>query len=300
MEETQCHIGDPTMKTVYYIPHYVAISAGVIAQGADITNNLEWAIEASGKLVDSTNLVILSVGIGTIATAGALGAVLKSNRSVMGRLAWFAPLLLVWSVCALFSLAISADRLASQRDAKLAKAGLTAGAIQISEELLARATEKADEYCIPAAKVKPRSRDFFAAECDRWRKKIDHETDMIRRMRSEPPATGDSLGPRVQRVVEILTGYQIDPKDVGVIVPLLAPLGLLLLGSILTGWGVAGERIAPEFSFEATGKNAEEAKAQRYIQGYQEANGAKPTRREIQEALGVGQQKASRYLVQYA
>lgn len=288
------------MKTVYYIPHYVAISAGVIAQGADITNNLEWAIEASGKLVDSTNLVILSVGIGTLATAGALGAVLKSNRNILGRTAWFAPLLLVWVVCAAFSLAISADRLASQRDAKLEKASLTAGAIRISEELLARATEKADQYCIPEATIKPRSRDFFRSECERWRGEVEKEKGLIRRMRSEPPATGDSLGPRVQRVVEILTGHQIDPKDVGVIVPLLAPLGLLLLGSILTGWGVAGERIAPEFDFAATGKNAEEAKAQRYIEGYKDANGTKPTRKEIQDALGVGQAKASRYLVQYA
>lgn len=288
------------MKTQYTVAHFAAIAAGVFATGADIANNLEWAIETSGQLVDTTNLIILAVGIGALATAAALGGVLKSARHVASKAVWFVALFSVWLVCSSFSMAISTDRLASQRDAKQSAAGLHAGAMEISAKLLDRAQTKADTYCIPLANVRPRSRDHYTTQCAKWTEEAAREAQILRGMGSNPAGPADSLGPRVQRVLEIATGVTIDASDVNLIVPLLAPLGLLLLGSILTGWGVAGERVEPEFDFAATGKAAEEAKAERYCQGYMAQNGKPPSAAEIVAALGCGHEKAKRIRRQYA
>jgi len=273
--------------TQYTIWHGLAIGGAVLAQGADLANNLEYATELSGRLIDSTNLVILGVAVGSIVCAGAIGQAYRQRAWF-----WLPVLAATWCICAAFSLAISADRLATQRDDRLAKREAVSNAGLTARRLFEQANKNVERYCIPSANVRRRSRDEFRQKCVYWQAR--EKVERIAATRSRPVMAADPLGLRVTRVIQIISGWRIDPKDVGLIVPMLAPAGLILLGAVLAAFGAAGMRVHPEFDLSLNASAADEAKAVRFMLAWHSMHGRSPSAAELARGIGINRDKARR------
>ncbi len=277
------------MKT-YHTIHAAAILGGTLAVFSNMGSDLQWGYEQSGTWLDSNNAIIASLSIGSLVASGAVGAAISSNRTMVSRTLWSFGLIGVWLICSTFSLAVSTDRIASARDKSMAAKAATSEARTVTEKLVEHAEARVNKWCATR-----RGKVRNHVKCKRWTKTADRERQLLENYRESPDLSPDSLGPRIARVAQIF-GHDMLASDVNVVVPLMAPLGLLMLGSILLAFGMAGERVEPEFDVPV---DDVEERAKRMIEAFL-ASGKRPTIMQVSTTIGVGKQRARRMIKEYA
>lgn len=262
---------------------------------SDQLSNVQNQYEKSGTLLDTNILVISSVAIGGVVAAGAFGQAI-AQRSY----GWLAPILFFCLVAGSASFSYTLERIATQRADAIAKRADQQGSARkvtkITSSLFLIAGKNVARYCgADLRRMGRRTRAEYKSQCDRWQQTLERERMTLKA--EQQPTTGrqpDMLGATVKRFAEIALGRPLAMKidDVGTVTNLLWPLAVLLGGMILTSFGAAGQRIAPEFSFEVSGRAAEDAKVKRFVDGFRDAHGRTPTPSEISGNLDMDYRKA--------
>ena len=269
------------MARVYDGLHLSAIGVGSCALLTDIGSNVQWMQELTGTLWDTNILMTVVIGIGGALSLSFTYKALREKQPVSG-----VAMLALWVGCLVFSGAATADRVSSSKDrAQSAKIDHTL--IQ-TKQTACEGYHKARDDALAAGAYEQKTPAHNAAmdkllihkgRCDRATKAL-----------AKAHQSSDALGHRLQRVTKGL----IEAEDASIYVPLIAPLCLLLMGSVVLAWGVNGREESPEFQISDPKAEAE-AKAIRYVQAYQsQANGNKPSIEKIREASGVSHAVARR------
>lgn len=272
------------MKIQYLPLHIVATCIGALCIGTDLLSNVDFMVEQTRTLYDSSVLAVIVVGIaGTVALSVALMA--WRNWAIVTGLMVFVGYLAATA----FSLTATLDRVASVRDAKLERIWHADPEIQrlvkVRNQMDYLATRERTE-----GKRDPKGRIIRVAGTGDSYNAAKSEAQIANDLIVRRKADLDALGKRISA----MTAGFVSVEQASMYQPVLLPFALLLLGQWLCAFGIAGQKVKPEFNTGLTGRSATEDKVRRFVRQFEADNGRAPKAAEIARAIGVTATQARR------
>lgn len=256
------------MTRRYTYLHCAASVVGLYIFLTDTSSNIQWMYDQIGTLLDSDIAVVLAVAIGGV-TFMAVSTRCWQERQYASSL-MFA---LAWLICTVFSFTATADRMASRYHAKHEKLAAVHAEHASKREAVQKARKGVDTWC---GQWGSRARTL----CNAYKANLREAESAYDPSKLAPPAF--ALGVTISKI----TGGAISTSQVDLYQPLLAPIALLFAG-LLLAWGVNGQVVEPEFSFEASSKASLEAKLKRFWVGFEAEHGRHPTVAEMTSNTGI-------------
>lgn len=266
------------MKRTYPPLYVVATCVGILCIITDVASNIEFGLEQTGTLFDSTIIAIVAVASGTVIALSCAMAALRACHIVLTIM-----LSLGFLLGAAFSLSATLDRVATQRDNKLTSVWSKDLEIQELFKRKAWIVRAATDECRKTSRRYP---DGNGPACQSIRGEIPL-IDMQIQVRK---AHLDSLGRRISA----MTAGHVTIEQASLYQPCILPVALFILGNWLVAFGLNGRMIKPEFEIKLTGRAELEAKAERYADAFQAQKGRLPKPSELEEVLGVSTAVARR------
>lgn len=271
------------MQTVYTPWHYLTMTVGAALIGTDVLSNVQFALETTGTLWDSTILAVIAVAAGTmVALAAAVDAVFGAirRRSISGVLVG-AVLLVGFALGAGFSLTATLDRVASQRDAKLERLWSQNADIRVLQSQRLAMVRAKNVECATG----------YGPKCKSLERQMSVQMPALEAKIDAIRAGLDPMGQRVTEAARLL-GFDVSVRQAALWQPMLLPAALFLLGNFLFSYGFGGEQRKPEFELRLNGRADAEARLARYVEQFESAFDRSPTAIDIEQALGVSKERA--------
>lgn len=251
------------MRRVLTPLHVVAASVGILCTAVEVLSNVEHSVQQTKTLYDPAVASVVATSIGvTIALACAMEA-FRQRHLINGFM-----LLAAFALGAAYTITTTLDRVATNRDAALAKKWDGDAQIKDLVALQQRVSYMAARECAGGRGQK----------CDA----ISAEVKIADKRLADRRGELDSMGKRLAAIVP-----GIDASTASLYQPMLLPVSLFIMGAWLVAFGINGKKVQPEFRCELAGRDALEARAEKFADAFQAQHGRVPKPLELQRELGI-------------
>lgn len=280
--------GINAMKTVYTPLHIAAIAVGSYCTGVEVYSSTEHLSHAAKMVwyLDPSILAVIGTSIGTCI---AMACVYRANRDrqYISALMLFVAFLFG----AGYTLTVTLERVSAGRDAMLTAKWAADPEIQ-------RLTKVRDQmtYITTRERTEGNRNKGRAAGTGEVYNGAQAEAKIATDLMNARKAELDSMAQRISAMTLGLVSVQ----NASMFQPVLLPISLFLMGAYFIAFGLAGSKVKPEFDLTPVGKDADEVKAQRFIETYRSQRGRDPKICEIERTLGVSNFVARRMYRDYA
>ena len=252
------------MTTRIYPPLYLAASAtGIWCTASEAWSNVDYIAKQVPSLLDPAVACVVAMSAGVVIALSCAIEAFRNRHVFVG-----SCLFLAFAGGVGFTVSTTLDRVASTRDASLAKVWAADPQMKELTELRAKVVYMSSRECGTGRGQK----------CDAISQEVKIADQRIAARQGELDAMG-------KRIAALIPG--IEPAQASMFQPMLLPVSLFLMGSFLVAFGVNGKRIEPKFRVQLTGRDALVEQARQFAREFQSTYKRQPKAMDVSKALSV-------------